>query len=509
MCSIRAILAVFLLALLAPVGAAFAQESIPTRLLIRATDAGQERAVGRLSDAGYSVAFVHEYPVFMTMLYAFDAPLAGADIPIVRTLLDDLIADSTIETGDFDVPMAVETGIGQTGSLWVTGMTESDFAQQYGRLVTGSYVAADRATGLGVKVAIIDSGLTDGDTIARRSSLSYGYSVTGGVATQGNIPRDVGDSVGPNVGVGHGTFVSALVACVAPSAKHLHIKVLDDEGQCFLADVIAALEASINEYAHVANMSLIPSQPTPTLTHAISTARKHGIIVVASAGNDNPTVNPYQGCEPDLIQVGATNHLDVPFSGATPAWIDIFAPGASNVPTTGLPVASEAVIAPIGVDANQQPIYAAATGTSFAAAFVSGAAAAYRAANADWPNAQVSPGQISSRFVNAARNSATPIPTGSSGAIKRLRADALVAGLPRVARCSEDPVAEEDAFGNYVYVINEVDLACVLTSWNPLGSDPRRIVRANLSLDPENRVDAVDVAIILSLWDARAPEGCP
>ena len=205
MCSIRAILAVFLLALLAPVGAAFAQESIPERLLIRADDVGQERAVGKLSDVGYRVAFVHEYPVFMTMLYAFDAPLTGADIPIIRGVLDDLIADETIKTGDFDVPMAVETGIGQTGSLWVTGMTESDFAQQYGRLVTGSYVAADRATGLGVKVAIIDSGLADGDTIAHRSSLSYGYSVTGGVATQGNIPRDVGDSVEccPEIGRAH------------------------------------------------------------------------------------------------------------------------------------------------------------------------------------------------------------------------------------------------------------------------------------------------------------------
>jgi hypothetical protein len=133
---------------------------------------------------------------------------------------------------------------------------------------------------------------------------------------------------------------------------------------------------------------------------------------------------------------------------------------------------------------------------------------AYRAANPDWPNAQVSPGQIASQFVLAARNSAATIPTGSSGAIKRLRADALVAGFPRVARCSEDPVAEENAGGNYVYAINNADLACLLTSWNPLGSDPRRIVRANLSLDPENRVDAVDLGILMGLWRSPAPQGC-
>jgi subtilisin family serine protease len=147
-------------------------------------------------------------------------------------------------------------------------------------------------------------------------------------------------------------------------------------------------------------MSLIPSQPTPTLTHAISTARKQGIIVVASAGSNNPAVNPYQGSEPDLIQVGTTNHLDQPFSLVTPAWVDIHAPGASSMPVNGLPTAAEAVVGPLGIGPNKEPIFAASTSSDLATAFVSGAAAAFSAATPDWPTAQVPADNIAQRFID-------------------------------------------------------------------------------------------------------------
>ena len=504
---IRTLLTAILVALFARPGVAHAHEFVPSQMLIRADGIGQEVARATLANAGYPVTFVHDYPVFTTTLYSFDNPLTGDDIPTVRALLDELVAKSSIQTGDFNVPMAIDAGGGATGSLWVTGMSLGDFQSQYARGIIGTDAAANRATGLGVKVAIIDSGLTSGAPISSGYALPYGYSVNNGVATSGEVPLDEGNGKETDSGVGHGTFVAALISCTAPAARHLHIKVLDDEGRCLLADVIAALEVAINENVHVANMSLIPSLPTATLASAIRQAREHGIIVVASAGNNNPAVNPYQGCEPDLIQVGATNHLDQPFTFVTPAWVDIHAPGASSMPVNGLPTAAEAVVGPLGIGPNKEPIFAASTSSDLATAFVSGAAAAFRAANPDWPNAQVPADNIAQRFIDAARSSAATVPGGANGSIKRLAADSLVAPLPRVPQCPDDPVAEE-LKGGYQYVINSADLGLLLSSWSPFGSDPRRIERANLSRDAANKIDSEDLGILLSLWASPPPPGC-
>jgi hypothetical protein len=512
--SIRHIIiaAAILLASLANI--AHAQESIPTRVLIRATDGGQEVAQATLAESGYPVTFVHEYPVFTIRLYSFDNPLTGSDLPIIRTLLEQLIAKKIIVTGDFDVPVAIETGSGQTGSLWVTGMNVGDFQSQYGRLMIGSYFAAERATGLGVKIAIIDSGMTFGAPIASEFTLQVGYTVMGGIAQQGGVPVDQGDGNGPDYGVGHGTFVAGLISCVAPAARHLHIKVLDDEGACDLADVVSALEVSINENVHVANMSLIPSQPTATLASVITDARNHGIIVVASAGNTNPTVNPYVGSESSLIQVGSSTHLDEARTLAQP-WIDLYAPGVSNVPVGQLPPAAEAVVGPLWLDENGLPVFAASSGTSFAAAFVSGAAAAFRSANPDWPNAEVPADEITQRFFDASLATGQTIqPEGqggednsTSGGVKRLDAAELVRELPRVPRCRLDIVAAE-LNGSYQFIIDSADLSALLSSWNPLGSDPRRIERANITFDPLNKVDSEDLSRLLNLWGSSPPPRC-
>jgi hypothetical protein len=142
-----------------------------------------------------------------------------------------------------------------------------------------------------------------------------------------------------------------------------------------------------------------------------------------------------------------------------------------------------------------------------ATAFVSGAAAAFRAANPDWPNAQVPADNIAQRFIDAARISAATVPGGANGSIKRLAADSLVAPLPRVPQCPDDPVAEE-LKGGYQYVINSADLGLLLSSWSPFGSDPRRIERANLSRDAANKIDSEDLGILLSLWASPPPPGC-
>ena len=263
-------------------------------------------------------------------------------------------------------------------------------------------------------------------------------------------PSDTGDRVDNNgngaadEGVGHGTFIASLIGLTAPGARHLHIKVLNDEGECQMSDLLAALEACIAEDVHVVNLSIVPLGSTTILKGAFAALRLNGTIVVASAGNAAATGNPFGTSEEDLVQVGATTEIDTVWSGSsTGTWVDIMAPGFTRLDAEGAAIPQRAVVGVVGVEANGAPTYAAASGTSFAAAFVSGAAACFRAANPSWPDdtqsseGAVAPGDIAGIFRNALVASGVTL---SSSTLKRLDAGALVAGFDPVPRCPGDIV---------------------------------------------------------------------
>lgn len=482
---------------------------IPERLLLQGDAKSQGFAQLELAEAGFSVTLLRKYDAFDITLYRFDAKIRPDEIQEVTNVVAALVADSGIGSGDFDYPAGIERGGGQTGSLWVSGVSLPQFETQYGVELIGGETAANHATGLGVKVAIIDSGLVPNAPVSLDYALPYGYDFVSGAGKLSGVPIDAGDGFdnnglnGNDEGVGHGTFVASLISRVAPSARHLHIKVLDDEGECFVSDVIGALEVCVLENAHVVNLSLVPTVPTGTLSYAISTVRDNGAIIVASAGNNGLSVNPYSGSEPNLIQVGATTHEDAVWSSSSVGdWVDIFAPGVSVLDAQGQPVSGQAVIGPIGRNAQGGPKFVAASGTSFAAAFVSGAAACYRAANGGWPNQTVPAADISARFRSDLVGSGVKI--FDSGE-RRMDAANLVAALPAVPRCAGD-IVPEYAGGTYQYTIDGGDLAALLARWGADLSDPRRIDAANLVDD--FWIDASDLAELLAKWGGAPPPSC-
>jgi hypothetical protein len=90
-----------------------------------------------------------------------------------------------------------------------------------------------------------------------------------------------------------------------------------------------------------------------------------GVFIVAASGNDgalSPYGIEYPGADPSVFTAGSVNSSDVisKFTERGPI-MDILAPG-ENVPTAYL-------------DASDQPIYTQATGSSFSAPFIAGAAA--------------------------------------------------------------------------------------------------------------------------------------
>jgi type VII secretion-associated serine protease mycosin len=223
---------------------------------------------------------------------------------------------------------------------------------------------APLATGAGVTVAVIDSGVD-----SRHPQLA-------GRVLQGADLLDGGD--GRLDCVGHGTEVASIIAAraragsglrgLAPGVSILPIRVTElrdpqsaptaRDGST--ADLATAIRTAVQRQVDVINLSLSVEQSDPALESAVAEAIDHGIVVVAAVGNshDRGDPTPYPAAYPGVIGVGAINKDGTRWtSSQVGSYVDIVAPGSSVV--GAVPVRGHALL----------------EGTSFATPFVSATAA--------------------------------------------------------------------------------------------------------------------------------------
>jgi hypothetical protein len=207
------------------------------------------------------------------------------------------------------------------------------------------------ATGSNVLVAVIDSRI-DAKHPDLASSIVEQYDATG----RNNRP----DS--------HGTGMAGAIAAqrkllgVAPGAKILAINAFSpdagDSPQATTQHILAGLEYAIKRGARVINMSFAGPYD-PVLQLAMKKAREKGVVLIAAAGNAGPKSPPlFPAADPNVIAVTATDSNDKVFAKANRGpQIALAAPGVEIIEP-----------APNGG-------YQLTTGTSVAAAHVSGVAA--------------------------------------------------------------------------------------------------------------------------------------
>ncbi|MBR9869166.1 MAG: S8 family serine peptidase [Oceanospirillales bacterium] len=193
--------------------------------------------------------------------------------------------------------------------------------------------AWDLATGDGVQVAVLDTGLASGGPDGIK------------VCSEG---KDiVNDDLSPVDGDGHGTHVSGTIAQatnngigvsgLAYNACILPVKVLDDNGSGSFADIAEGIYHAVNHGADVINMSLGISARygitnDPVMDPALQYAAEEGVVVVAAAGNDGHRKNvSYPAIYPTVIAVGATDARDqVARYSNRGAGLDVVAPGGDT-----------------------------------------------------------------------------------------------------------------------------------------------------------------------------------
>jgi thermitase len=135
--------------------------------------------------------------------------------------------------------------------------------------------------GLGIKVAVIDTGLDLNHSIFQGSLAPSGEWKD--FVDNDSTPQEGGSDV--DAGFGHGTAVAGIILQVAPRATILPIRVLDRDGSGDLDDVIAAIDWAVQKGAKVINLSLGSVASSEALNSMVNYAASRNIIIVSSAGN--------------------------------------------------------------------------------------------------------------------------------------------------------------------------------------------------------------------------------
>jgi serine protease AprX len=256
--------------------------------------------------------------------------------------------------------------------------------------------AQQRYNGAGVAVALLDTGIVPsadfGNRIVAAADLTF-----------------EGDGLDR---YGHGTHMAGIIAGdgslsfgayqgIAPKANLVSVKVAGSDGSTDVSVVIAGIQWIVANRAkyniRVLNLSFGTDSRQPysvdPLDYAVEQAWFSGILVVVAAGNNGPTGSTISkpGDDPYVVTVGAANTFNTSaksddivtdFSGRGPTQDgygkpDLVAPGISivSVRDTGSIIDINHPTAVVGTS------YFKGTGTSQAAAVVSGIAALMFQAN--------------------------------------------------------------------------------------------------------------------------------
>ncbi len=340
----------------------------------------------------------------------------AADVPV--DLVDDLLADSrTLEVS----PDASVEVLSRDLNENHRGLTGLEASARIGGAPASQYAGA------GIDVAVVDTGIDA--TALPGTRVVRGVNVSFEPSEQGNA--------GHGDGYGHGTAMAGIIAGntrhfqgVARQARLIDVKVADERGVADVSQVLAGIDWVVTNRktdgrdVRVLSLSFgtdgTNAASTSPLAYAVEAAWRHGIVVVAAAGNHGDALGrlTVPAVSPNIIAVGAADLSAVESHrtlGRTtvPAWSavghdrapDLVAPGRSLLGGR----AEGSAVATAHPDAHEGR-YLLGSGTSHAAAFTAGVVAA--ALDAD---RSLTPDRVKALLVATARplTSADPARAGA------------------------------------------------------------------------------------------------
>ncbi|MDY6875739.1 MAG: S8 family serine peptidase [Chloroflexota bacterium] len=187
------------------------------------------------------------------------------------------------------------------------------------------------STGQDILIAVVDTGadLEHPDLAGKvRTDIDYDFVNDDAVAADDH---------------GHGTHVSGIAAAATDNglgvsgvgweANILPLKVLDENGDGWVADIVAAIRHAADNGADVINMSLGPLETAPCpayLQEAVDYAYARGVLLVAAGGNSGTQADIFPANCGHVLGVAATTSSDERASYSSyGSHVSVAAPGSS------------------------------------------------------------------------------------------------------------------------------------------------------------------------------------
>jgi hypothetical protein len=269
------------------------------------------------------------------------------------------------------------------GDQWGVGGSNSDTNYEFGTWaitpdqgVDGAWEYGAYNVGNGITVAVLDTGVpldTHPDFVGRLTTARYDF---------------VNDDPNPEDDMGHGSQVAGIIVAngdwysptdaasgivgMAPLAKVLPVKVCDSNGDCGDFTVAQGIVYAVDNGANILNLSFGSCNESSSVRGAVQYALSRGVVVVAGSGNgddtacfgnpSNPNGYSYPASYDGVISVAA--HRKDGISGAAINGYNVN--DKITVSAPGLEITAPSH--PAGT-------YPSGSGTSLAAAHVSGTAA--------------------------------------------------------------------------------------------------------------------------------------
>ncbi|AKM84926.1 MAG: peptidase S8 and S53 subtilisin kexin sedolisin [candidate division Kazan bacterium GW2011_GWA1_50_15] len=316
------------------------------------------------------------------------------------------------------------------------------FAQQWYLSKIGIDRAWDTTTGSDLVIAVVDTGVdlnhadlagkfwTNSDEIPNNSIDDDHNGYVDDYLGYDFVDRDAT----PQDLHGHGTGIASIIAARSNNgigitginwqARIMALRALNSIGGGDFETVATAIRYATDNGARVINMSFGSFTDMSVLASAINYAISHSVVIVAAVGNNSAGTIYYPAAYPQVIAVSSLNSADQlsTFSNYGPG-VDVAAPGER--------------IAMADLSSSAPSIYAEGSGSSFAAAIVTGTVSLMLARNPSLSPAQIEtilkltadnlndPARFGAGRVNASRAVAYQPPA--------VRSSALVSGSPAAA----------------------------------------------------------------------------
>jgi serine protease AprX len=280
--------------------AATVSSAAPVQVVVRETPgAGQlpEQVVERLGGT-----VVRQ----LSVINGFSAKVPGDRLDVLRSTagVSSVTEDAGLTLSDADV-----TGqVSQTGSLYTLA----------NRVTGASSLWDSGATGQGVDIALVDSGVAPVNGLSAKGKIVYGPDLTleangsaNNLDTYGHGTHMAGIMVGKDDATGSLTGNSSDFVGMAPNSRVVSIKVADAKGQTDVSQAIAAIDWVVQNHnknglnIRVLNLSFgtdgVQNYVLDPLAYAAEQAWHSGVVVVVAVGNqgnnvlkvNNPADDPY------------------------------------------------------------------------------------------------------------------------------------------------------------------------------------------------------------------------